>query len=81
MTITDQPNPTDLPQGRACARLGLALAAGLVLVPPGPDEARAEIIENPVAVFAALDKVTARISPLSIPIGNTVKFGALKITP
>ncbi len=38
-------------------------------------------IENGVAVFAALDKVTARISKLEVPLGETVKFGALKLTP
>lgn len=37
--------------------------------------------ENPVAVFAALDKVTARISHLEIGLGETVRFGALKVTP
>lgn len=45
------------------------------------DPARAEKIENPIAVFAALDKVTGRISPLEIPIGESVNFGALTVTP
>ena len=43
--------------------------------------ASAQKIENPIAVFAALDKVTARISPLEIRIGETVRFGALTVTP
>lgn len=43
--------------------------------------AQAQKIENPIAVFAALDKVTARISHLEIPIGDTVRFGALTVTP
>lgn len=43
--------------------------------------ASAERIENQVAVFAALDKVTARISKLEVPLGQTVQFGALKVTP
>ena len=38
-------------------------------------------IPNNVAVFAALDKVTARISSLEIKMGETVQFGALKVTP
>lgn len=42
---------------------------------------RAEKIENPIAEFAALDKVTARISPLEARIGETAKFRALRITP
>ena len=41
----------------------------------------AQRIENKVAVFAALDKVTARISKLETGLGETVKFGSLKITP
>jgi hypothetical protein len=53
------------------------LAAGTVLSPP----ARAERIENGVAVFAALDKVTARTSKFEVPLNATVKFGALKVTP
>ena len=43
--------------------------------------ARAEKIPNGVAVFAALDKVTARISRLEVALGETVEFGALKVTP
>lgn len=43
--------------------------------------ALAQRIENKVAVFAALDKVTARISKLEAPLGETVKFGSLKLTP
>ena len=46
-----------------------------------PAAARAERIENAVAVFAALDKVTARISKLEVPLNQTVTFGALKVTP
>jgi hypothetical protein len=38
-------------------------------------------IENEVAVFAALDKMTARIQKLAVPLGETVQFGALKVTP
>ena len=43
--------------------------------------ALAQRIENQIAVFAALDKVTARISKLEAPLGETVKFGSLKLTP
>ncbi len=41
----------------------------------------AEKIINNVAVFAALDKVSARISHLEVPLNTTVEFGALLITP
>jgi hypothetical protein len=43
--------------------------------------AAAQTVKNEIAVFAALDKVTAQISPLEVPIGKTVIFGALTITP
>ena len=55
-----------------CAAAFLALAAG---------SARADRIENGVAVFAALDKVTARTSKFEVPLNETVTFGALKVTP
>jgi hypothetical protein len=58
----------------AAAGAGLtgALAAGPAL---------AQRIDNAVAVFAALDKVTAKISRLEVPLNQTATFGALKITP
>jgi hypothetical protein len=43
--------------------------------------ASAQRIENAVAIFAALDKVTARISRLEVPLNQTATFGALKVTP
>lgn len=43
--------------------------------------ARAERIDNQIAVFSALDKVTARISKFEVPIGKSATFGALKVTP
>lgn len=46
-----------------------------------PEALAAERLENGVAVFSALDKVTARIQTLEVPLGETVKFGALKVTP
>jgi len=60
----------------ALASLALALAAGLA-----PSTLHAEIVRNPIAVFAALDKVTGRISHLEVPLNHTVEFGALKVTP
>jgi hypothetical protein len=50
-----------------------------VLAPPGP--AKAEPIENPVAVFSGLDKVTGRIISFDVYINETVQFGALRVTP
>lgn len=73
--------------GRAnCEKWGLpGRFAGLVLAPlllataAGP--ASAERLENEVAVFAALDKVTAQIEKLPVELNKTVRFGSLKITP
>ena len=70
--------------GRACrpdARLPLASLVAVLAACLAPGGASAEIIRNPIAVFAALDKVTGRISHLEVPINNTVEFGALKVTP
>lgn len=53
----------------------VALLLGL-----GPASA-SEKLDNRVAVFSALDKVTATIKTLEVPINETVQFGALKVTP
>ncbi len=53
----------------------LALPAALLAVP-----ARADHIANGIAVFAALDKVTGRVSPLEVKMGQTIAFGALRVT-
>ncbi len=66
-------------RGRAGRALGAAVIAAALALPGSL--AQAEVIKNPIAVFAALDKVTGRISHLEIPIGKTVQFGALKVTP
>jgi hypothetical protein len=52
---------------------------GLVSSWCGP--AMAEKIPNNVAVFSALDKVTARISRIEVPLNETYRFGSLKVTP
>ena len=46
-----------------------------------PARGNAQAIKNDIVVFAALDKVTAQISPLEVPINKSAKFGALTITP
>ena len=48
---------------------------------PSASPAAAQRIENSVAIFAALDKVTAKISRLEVPLNETRTFGALKVTP
>ncbi len=57
------------------------VATGLVCAVAAAVPAHAQRFENEVAVFAALDKVTARISRLEIPLNQTQQFGSLKVTP
>jgi len=68
----------------ATRRARAALAAAVVVcgaLAALPRPASAQQIENPIAVFAALDKVTGRISQLEIPIDEVVQFGSLKVAP
>ena len=55
----------------------IALGAGMLAV----NGVHAERIENGVAIFAALDKVTARTSRFEVALNATAQFGALKVTP
>jgi hypothetical protein len=57
-----------------------AIAAFLALTVFGAAPALANRIANSAALFAALDKVTGRVSPLEIKMGQTVTFGALRVT-
>lgn len=54
------------------------VAVGLALVPGAAKAAR---VENPVAVFSGIDKITGRITSFDVYIGETVQFGALQVTP
>ena len=38
-------------------------------------------VDNPIAEFAGLDKVTARITKFDVKINETVQFGTLQVTP
>lgn len=58
-----------------------ALLIATILSLSCASHALAQRIDNQVAIFSALDKVTARISRFEAPLGETVKFGSLKITP
>jgi hypothetical protein len=44
-------------------------------------EPPAHKIPNPTAVFAGLDKITGRIISFDVAINETVRFGALEVTP
>ena len=62
----------------------LATAAGALLVAATAgfgSSAHAARIENPVAVFSGIDKITGRITTFDVYVGETVQFGALQVTP
>lgn len=63
---------------RNCAASAFATLA-VATVAAGP--AGAAPIENPVAVFSGLDKVTGRIISFDVYVNETVQFGALRVTP
>jgi hypothetical protein len=56
---------------------GSLLAFALVAAVP----ASAAPLDNPVAVFSGLDKLTGRIITFDVLIDETVQFGALQVTP
>jgi hypothetical protein len=66
---------------KALIRTGYWALGGLAFVVSGLVPASAEKIENPVAVFSGLDKITGRIISFDVYIGETVQFGALQVTP
>lgn len=43
--------------------------------------ARAEPLQNPIAIFAGLDKITGQIITFEIGIDETKRFGALNVRP
>ena len=38
-------------------------------------------VQNPIAIFAGLDKITGRIIAFDVALNETVQFGALQVTP
>ena len=56
----------------------LALLAGWSASAPG---GLAGPVQNGIAVFAALDKITGEITTLKVPIDDTSRFGTFRITP
>ncbi|MEO1198442.1 MAG: DUF2155 domain-containing protein [Pseudomonadota bacterium] len=57
----------------------IALSAAFAAQAPVP--ALADKIDNPVAEFTGLDKITGRIITFDVLIDETVQFGALQVTP
>ena len=64
---------------KSAGRLRLPLLAVLVCLLDVP--AHAQRVDNAVAVFAALDKVTAAVNKVTIPLNQTGEFRTLRITP
>jgi hypothetical protein len=60
---------------RPLAAFASMLAAVLAATP-----AAAQKIENPIAVFSGLDKITGRIISFEAAIDETVQFGSLQLT-
>jgi len=60
----------------ARAMFGAGLISALLLAQAAPAHA---IAMNEV-VLQALDKITARVSRITVPVGSTVTFGSLQIT-
>ena len=60
--------------------VGLALA-GMASIAGFTVEARAARIDNKVAVFSGIDKITGRITTFDVYLNETVQFGALQVTP
>lgn len=58
------------------AARGSLFSAALLLLSAGP--AAALPAEN--VVLRAMDKITARVSTVTVPVGDTVVFGSLQIT-
>ena len=56
---------------------GLVILASAELMPANAQTR----IENPVAVFSGLDKITGRLTTFDVFINETVQFGALQVTP
>jgi hypothetical protein len=61
--------------GRAC----VCAASGLLVLSAAA--ATAAPINNPVAEFRGLDKITGRTITFDVLIDETVQFGALQVTP
>lgn len=68
MTITGSKTSSAL----AALAIGACLSAAIL-------PAAAKKISNPVAVFSALDKITAKITTIEVPVNSPVRFGALEV--
>ena len=58
-----------------------ALAFLIFLAAPAHAQDGAPRIENAVAVFSGLDKITGKITEFDVYVNETVQFGVLQVTP
>ncbi|MCB1480340.1 MAG: DUF2155 domain-containing protein [Rhodobiaceae bacterium] len=65
----------------AVKRLILMVAALATVTLLATQPASAQRINNPIAEFTGLDKITGRIIKFDVLIDETVQFGALQVTP
>ncbi|MEW5421985.1 DUF2155 domain-containing protein [Amorphus sp. 3PC139-8] len=65
----------------SCVRGSLRSAAVGVVLALAATGAHADPIENPIAEFSGLDKITGRIISFDVYVNETVQFGALRVTP
>lgn len=75
-----QDAPQDLPGGFETPE-GTQLAPFSQGVPPATPPAPPPRVENPIAVFSGLDKITGRITSFDVHVDETRQFGALQVTP
>ena len=62
-------------------RFRLAALSVAILALAGTGPAAAAPLNNPVAEFSGLDKITGRTITFDVLIDETVQFGALQVTP
>jgi hypothetical protein len=66
--------------GSGAGLLARALMVVAMVLALAPNRAAAEMINHTGALLQGLDKITARVSTITVAVGETVHFGTLLIT-
>ncbi len=61
-------------------RIRIALCAALAAVLSTPAGAVVPTLEKPAVIILVLDKMTARVEEMELPVGKALEFGTLSIT-
>jgi hypothetical protein len=69
------------PRGGDAVMRHAAPVLALLLIAAAVPMAHAERINNPIALFAGLDKITGVTTTFEVPIGEERRFGALVVKP